>query len=371
MTMMRAARLHKVGEPFKIDEIPVPEPRATDVLVRVKACGVIPNLHNVVTYYPEWFPFLPLPKLPAIYGLDAAGVVEQVGSLVHGIKPGDRVYVNPGLSCGSCPACRRRDNVNCPAFTFQGYFGFGPGSQQLFEDYPYGGFSEFMTAPAANLVKLPESIPFEAAARFGYIGTAYAGLKKARLEAGQTLIIDGATGTLGLGGTLCALGMGARKIFATGRNKELLEKLKSLDPVRIRPIALGERSVHDIVMEETEGFGVDVVLQTLGPQAPVAAVLDSFSALRRGGKAVSIGGVSDPIPLEPFPLMCQQKSLIGSLWFTPGDGEEMAAMADSGMLDLSVFQHTVYPLDQINEALDAINHRHGGFTNVVVNPSNA
>ncbi|HEB3530125.1 TPA: hypothetical protein RZC51_001614 [Burkholderia cenocepacia] len=63
-----------------------------------------------------------------------------------------------------------------------------------------------MTAPSANLVKLPESIPFEAAARFGYIGTAYAGLKKAELEAGQTLIIDGATGTLGLGGTLCALG---------------------------------------------------------------------------------------------------------------------------------------------------------------------
>lgn len=369
MTTMRAARLHKVGEQFKVDEISVPEPRPTDVLVRVKACGVVPNLHNVVAHYPEWFPFLPLPKLPAIYGLDAAGVVERVGSHVHGVKPGDRVYVNPGLSCGSCPACRRRDNTNCPAYTFQGYFGFGPGSQQIYEDYPYGGFSEFMTAPATNLVKLPESISFQQGARFGYIGTAYAGLRKAALEASQTLIIDGATGTLGLGGTLCALGMGARKIFATGRNKELLAQLKELDPVRIRPVVLGERSVHDIVMEETEGYGVDVVLQALGPQAPVAAVLDSFSALRRGGKAVSVGGVSDPIPLEPFPLMCQQKSLIGSLWFTPAEGENMAAMADSGALDLSVFEHEVFSLEQINEALEAVNHRHGGFTNVVIDPT--
>ncbi|MFP3643046.1 alcohol dehydrogenase catalytic domain-containing protein [Paraburkholderia sp. SIMBA_054] len=369
MKTMRAARLHEVGALFQVDEIPVPEPRATDVLVRVKACGVVPNLHNVVAHYPKWFPFLPLPKLPAIYGLDAAGVVEMVGSHVRGIKPGDRVYVNPGLSCGSCPACRRRDNTNCPAYTFQGYFGFGPGSQQIYEDYPCGGFSEFMTAPATNLVRLPESVSFEQGARFGYIGTAYAGLRKAGLEASQTLIIDGATGTLGLGGTLCALAMGARTIFATGRNKELLAQLKELDPARIHPVVIGERSVHDIVMEATEGYGVDVVLQALGPGAPVSNVLDSFSALRRGGKAVSVGGVSDPIPLEPFPLMCQQKSFIGSLWFTPAEGENMAAMADSGALDLSVFEHEVFPLKKINEALDAVNHRHGGFTNVVINPS--
>jgi alcohol dehydrogenase len=369
MKTMRAARLHKVGQPFQVDEIPVPEPRPNDVLVKVQACGVVPNLHNVVAYYPEWFPFLPLPKLPAIYGLDAAGIVESVGSHVVGIKPGDRVYVNPGLSCGSCPACRRRDNTNCPAYTFQGYFGFGPGSQGLFEDYPYGGFSEYMTAPAVNLVKLPESISFEQGARFGYIGTAYAGLRRASLEAGQTLVIDGATGTLGLGGTLCALAMGARTIFATGRNRELLAQLKALAPDRIHPVPLGERSVHDVVMEATDGYGVDAVLQCLGPNAPVSNVLDSFSALRRGGKAVSIGGVSDPIPLEPFPLMCQQKSLIGSLWFTPAEGENMAAMADSGTLDLSVFEHEVFKLEQINEALHAVDQRHGGFTNVVVNPT--
>lgn len=153
MKTMLAARLHQEGSDFSVDTIPVPEPRPTDVLVKVKACGVVPNLRNVVTHYSKWFPFLPLPKLPAIYGLDASGVVEAVGSQVHAIKPGDRVYVNPGLSCGSCPACRRNDNVNCPAYTFQGYFGFGPGSQQIYNDYPYGGFSEFLTAPAANLVK--------------------------------------------------------------------------------------------------------------------------------------------------------------------------------------------------------------------------
>ena len=182
--MMRAARLHKTGEPFQIDTIPVPEVRPTDVLVEVKAAGVVPNLRNVVTHYPTWFPFLPLPKLPAIYGLDSAGVVAEVGSQVRAdIKPGDRVYVNPGLSCGSCQACRRNDPINCTAYTFQGYFGFGPGSQQIYEDYPYGGFGQYLTAPARNLVKLPDSISFEQGARFGYIGTSYSALRKAQFVA--------------------------------------------------------------------------------------------------------------------------------------------------------------------------------------------
>jgi len=365
--MMRAARLHAIGEPFQVDMVPVPDVRPTDVLVEVKAAGVVPNLRNVVTHYSKWFPFLPLPKLPAIYGLDSAGVVAAVGSQVrNGLKVGDRVYVNPGLSCGACTACRRGDHINCTAYTFQGYFGFGPGSQQIYEDYPYGGFGQFLTAPAANLVKLHDSISFEQGARFGYMGTSYSALRKAQFMPGQTVLIDGGTGTLGLGAVILALAMGAGKIFATGRNKALLDKLHKLDPKRIVPIALGARPTSEIVMEATDGYGVDALIETLGPNAPVATVLDSFNALRRGGKAINIGGVADPIPLEPFPLMCLQKSYIGSLWFTTAEGQDMADMAHAGTLDLSVFEHERFTLDKVNEALDAIEQRTGGFTNVVI-----
>lgn len=368
MNKMRAARLHEIGSNFQVDEIEIPEPRPNDVLVRIKSCGVVPNLRNVVTKYPEWFPFLPLPKLPAIFGLDSAGVVEKVGSNVHNIKQGDRVYINPGLSCGSCEACRKRDNTNCEAYTFQGYFGFGPGSQRIYEDYPYGGFAEYSIAPASNLVKLTDSVSFDQAARLGYIGTAYAGLKRANFQAGQTILIDGATGTLGLGGVLVALAMGARKIFATGRNRELLAKLAKLDPKRIQVVPLDDGPSGEVAKRETNGMGVDVVLESLGPNAPVQAVLQALHGLKRGGKIVSVGGVADPIPIEPFPLMCNQWTLIGSLWFTPGEGEELIAMADSGAMDLSVYEHHHFALEQLNEALSDVESRTGGFTNVVINP---
>ncbi len=113
MATMRAARLHQVGTTFSIDEIAVPKPRPNDVLVKVKACGIIPNMKNVMAHYAEWFPFLPLPPLPAIYGLDASGEVVDVGNQVKSIKTGDRVYVNPGTSCGSCHACRAADQLRC------------------------------------------------------------------------------------------------------------------------------------------------------------------------------------------------------------------------------------------------------------------
>ena len=126
MTTMLAARLHKVGEPMRLEHVPVPKPRPTDVLVAVKACGVVPNLTNVLTHWQTWFPELPLPKLPAIFGLDVAGEIAAVGEQVQNFHKGDRVYVNPGLFCGSCPACRADDTMNCTNYTFSGYFGFGP-----------------------------------------------------------------------------------------------------------------------------------------------------------------------------------------------------------------------------------------------------
>jgi alcohol dehydrogenase len=368
MNTMRAARLHEPGAPFRVDTIPVPEPRPTDVVVRVRACGVVPNLKNVVNNYTQRHPTLKPRTLPAVYGLDAVGVVSAVGSTVRSIRPGDRVYVNPALTCGSCPACRRGDSVNCPDFTFHGYFGFGPGSHKLFEDYPYGGFSEYMTAPAANLVKLSEQVSDEEGARFGYLGTAYSALRKAHFSPGQSVLIDGVTGTLGVGAALLALAMGAAKVFGTGRNQALLQRIKAFAPDRVHTLTLGGPSVRDAVLEATDGLGVDALLITLGPGAPAASTLEGLQALRRGGIAVGCGALAETLPVDPLVFMRRQLQFRGSLWFTTAEAEDMAAMAAAKTLDLSVFEHQRFPLDRINEALDAVDQRNGGLTNIIITP---
>lgn len=368
MTTMRAARLHEIGNHFELDEVERPTPGPHDVLVKVACCGVIPNMKNVIEHYAEWFPFLPLPPLPAIYGLDASGTIESVGPDVTDLAPGDRVYVNPGVSCGSCHACRRLEPINCDAYTFLGYFGFGQRSTEMFERYPYAGFAEYMTAPASSIVKLPEAVSFEEGARFGYLGTAYSALRKAGARSGQTVLISGATGTLGLGAVQLARAMGCTTILAMARDTERLERLRAIDPSRIRTISLKDADVDVAAWarEQTDGLGPDIFIDAVGPGAPASVTLDGIASLRRGGRMVSIGGMSEALPLEMFRLMCFQVQVIGSLWFDVGEGQDMAQMAAAGTLDLSVLEHQRFPLDQINQALDAVEQRHGGFSNVVV-----
>ena len=120
--------------------------------------------------------------------------------------------------------------------------------------------------------------------------------------------------------------------------------------------------------ELTGGWGVDSVIDALGPGAPASTMLDAFQALRRGGRAIDIGGMSETLPLNVHWLMDNQIQLIGSNWFSPQEGQEMVDLAEAGLLDLSIFEHHCYPLAQVNEAISGLPNRIGGFSNFVINP---
>jgi alcohol dehydrogenase len=365
---MNAARLHKFGDPMILERVPRLIPRATDVLIEVKACGVVPNLRNVLAHWRGWFPELPLPELPAIFGLDVAGIVVEVGDLVQNFAPGDRVYSNPGLVCGSCASCRADDSINCRNFAFRGYFGFGPASQRQFDAYPYGGMCEFITSPQRNLIALPTNVSFETAARFGYLGTAFAALRKAEVGRGRTVLINGITGTLGLGACLLAMAMGAGKILGTARNAALLRRVRALSPQRIDVLQLGEQAIGAWARSRTKDLGVDAVIDCLGPGASGETLMQAIYALRRGGRAINIGGVGEKVMMDVHWMMDEQISFIGSNWFSPGEGQALADMAEAGLLDLSILEHRRFPLSQVNAALEGIPARNGGFTNLVIAP---
>jgi ABC-type branched-subunit amino acid transport system ATPase component/D-arabinose 1-dehydrogenase-like Zn-dependent alcohol dehydrogenase len=270
---MLAARLYKVGEPMVLEQIPLPEPDSTEVRVRVKACNIVPNLANVLKMWTTWFPQLPLPRLPAIFGLDPAGVVDSVGSRVHNFKPGDRVYVNPGRYCGSCEPCRNGDLINCRSYAFCGYFGFSEGAKRVLDENPYGGLAEYMLAPQYSLVKIPDNLSFEAAARFGYLGTAYSAMRKVGVRAGSSMLVNGISGTLGIGCALFGLGMGATRILGTARNWPLLERVKALSPRRIEIFQMDAgRPIDDWVRELTDGEGVDLIPSIWKASSPRTSV---------------------------------------------------------------------------------------------------
>ncbi|WP_079158563.1 alcohol dehydrogenase catalytic domain-containing protein [Streptomyces caniscabiei] len=364
---MRAARMHHVGEPMKLEELPVPEPGRGDVRVAVHAVNIVPNLANILHMWTTWFPHSPLPTLPAIFGLDPAGVVEAVGEGVHEFEVGDRVYVNPGRSCGSCRSCRDNDSINCASYAFAGYFGFSPTALDLLDRYQ-GGLAEYMVAPAYSLVKLPDNLSFNTAARFGYLGTMYSALRKAGAAPGRSVLINGISGTLGIGAALLAPAFGLTRVYGTGRDKALLEQVRELGGGRLRVHSLDDGPLDEWIHEETDGYGVDIYIDALGPGAPHETFRAGMRAMARGGIAVNIGAVAGDLPIDIHRMMDQQLRLTGSAWFTSGEGQAMADLVEAGVIDLGPLEHQVFPLDEINDAIGGISRRNGGFSNFVISP---
>jgi alcohol dehydrogenase len=363
--LMQAARLHTPGGPMLIEQVEKPTLHPSDVLIEVKACGVIPNM-NAIFSGALWNR---LPPLPAIVGLDAAGVVAGVGTEVDGVAVGNRVYVNPWLSCGTCHYCRTQTGMLCDAAAFQGYFGFFPKSEKLLRRYPYGGFSQFMTASPDRLVHLPASVSFDQAARFGYLGTSFSGLRFGGVGAGTWLAINGVTGTLGVGATLFALAMGATRILGIGRNREILNQLIALAPSRVDVLALGDAPIEDWLRSRTDQLGVDVLLDCSARAADVGHARDALAAVKRGGIAVAIGALSQPLSIDAIRFMNSRVQLRGSNWFTTGEAQSMAELAGVGALDLGKLVTRAYPLAGVNDALLDVKNRPGGFVNVVVHPN--
>lgn len=367
--MMKVARLHEAAGTMRLEEMAKPTPREYDVLVRVRACGVQPNLRNIITHGPDVYPNRPLPPFPAIFGLDVTGEIVEMGSKVRDVKIGDRVYVNPGRSCGTCRHCRQGDSISCSRYTYAGYFGFSKKSLEIFEQYPYGGFGEFMTAPATALVKLPDNLSFETGARFGYIGTAYSALKRSHARAPSTLLINGASGTLGVSCVVSALALGVNKILGTGRNMALLERVKALAPERIEIFSLDKGSITEWAKQQTDGEGVDIAIDCLGQGAAHETFVDGLYSLRRGGTFVNIGATRGKVPIEVHHLMSSNIVYISSLWFTTREAHEFVSLAQSGLLDVSVFETRSYPLESIEDAIEGSHDRsNGGFSWVVVHP---
>jgi Threonine dehydrogenase and related Zn-dependent dehydrogenases len=175
-----------------------------------------------------------------------------------------------------------------PLLHLQRLFRLRPDAQKIYDLYPYGGFCEFMTAPQYALVKLPDTVTFEQAARFGYLGTSFGAMKKANAVAASPCWSMGSAARSD-SARAAGLAMGMTRILGTGRNKELLDRVKALAPDRIEVHALEDGATASWAKQRTNGDGVDFMISALGPGSPappcsihcrpfVGAVAPSMSA---------------------------------------------------------------------------------------------
>ncbi len=291
---MKAVRFHEHGglDVLRLEEVPDPEPGPGEALIRVRYCA----LNHLDLWQRRGIPGV---RLPHCSGSDVAGeVVRAFG----GVGEGQRVLVQPGISCGRCAACLGGEDNLCRSYGLVGY-------------QSEGGYAELVTVPVENIVPIPDHISLLDAAAFPmtFLSAWHMLVTKAALRPGETVLILAAGSGLGQAAIQVAVAQGARVIVTAGSDEKL---------ARARDLGAHEGIDHyrqDIVKEVrrfTDRRGVDVVCEHVG-QATWEA---SMKSLKRGGRLVTCGATTGPsVSMDIRHLFSRQISLIGSYVGSKGE----------------------------------------------------
>lgn len=314
---MAAVRMARFGGPEVLESVRVPLPSlgAHDVLIRVAYCGVC--RHDLLTRAGAF----PRIDLPVILGHQVSGHVVAVGEAVAGVAEGARVMSMIYTGCGGCAACDAGNQALClderPRF--------------LGEDVD-GGYAEYVRVRADTLVPVPDGVSLKAAAVvICTVGTAYHALvTRARLQRGETVVLTGASGGVGIHAMRLARQLGARVIAVTSsaRRRADLEAAGANDVV-VAPALDFAREVKRL----TGGRGADAVIEIVG----AATLSASIHAVRNGGRVVMLGNVEGlPAEIRPAHFILKEISLIGTKSCTTAELADALAMISAGELAVDV-----------------------------------
>ena len=223
--------------------------------------------------------------------------------------------------------------------------------QQLWRD---GSFAQLAHYPARCLTVLPGAAQFDRKMLpfLASLAIADGGLRRGGLEAGQIVVINGATGQLGGAGVLLALAHGAAKVVATGRNEQRLKTLTRIDP-RIAVHVLESRREKDSkAIRKLSNGPVDLVVDYLAHTPTPDPTLAAFDTLRLGGTMVLVGGVRHQLPIPYEQIMRRQLTLRGSFMFDRKGALLAWNMVRNGAVDLSQVKAHAFDLQEIDQAID-------------------
>ena len=311
---MRALCLTAPGGPGHLAVVDLAPPvlRApTDVRIGVRAAA----LNHLDLFLANGAPGIPVPAFPHIVGTDGAGIVSEVGAEVTHVRPGDRVLINPGISCGECESCQNGEEIFCRQFGLLG-------------EHRSGTAAEEIVIPGRNVLPITGDWSWPAAAAFPLSTlTAWRMLTtRARLAPGEQVLIWGIGGGVAVAALQIARHLGAR-VAVTSSSEVKLELARALGA----ELGINHSTTDDVpaAVKRHFGSGVHVVVETVG--APTWQ--RSLKALRPGGRLVMCGATGGPaVELDVRKLFWFQWSLLGSTMGTSREFAEIVALGEAGLL---------------------------------------
>ena len=353
---MKAAVLSEVGGHLRLEDIPRPQPRAGEVLVKVVACGVCHTDLHVIKGEVA-FP------LPCVLGHEISGVVAEVATDVQTIRPGDAVVCSFIMPCGTCYHCVRGRDDLCETFfalnrlkgtLYDGESRLCRADGATLAMYSMGGLAEYAVVPASDVFPAPANVPLPDACILGCaMMTAYGAVKnQARVQPSDSVAVVG-VGGVGSNVLQIARAFGAGQIIAVDVRDDKLEAARGLGATHTVNAAQGDPVAA--VNALTNGRGVDVALEALGrPET----VVNAFMMTCDGGRVVLIGIAPGTATagIEITRLVRRGIHLMGSYGCrVRTDLPEVLALAAHGQVSVSQPITRRYRLEQVDGAYAALN----------------
>lgn len=346
---MRAAVCRAFGRPLEIEDLQLDPPRAREVAVEIAACAIC---HSDIHFADgAWGG-----TLPAVYGHEAAGVVEAVGPEVQRTRPGDRVVVSLLRSCGHCFFCQRGESHLCeqeaPADRESGLR--TRDGEPVVQAMHTGAFAEKVVVDESQVAVVPVSLPFDVASLLGCgVITGYgAVVDRAAVPAGANVVVIG-TGGVGLNSVQGAVLCGARQIVAVDISPAKRDAATDFGATHTVDPSAGDAEAE--IRALTGGRGADYVFVTVGR---ADAIEKGLTYVRRGGTLVVVGmpPSGETFRVVTVDLVHDDVRILGSKM-----GSSRLALAvprlvelyGQGRLKLDELITARYPLEQINDAMAA------------------
>lgn len=340
---MKAAVFDEFGGPevLRIAELPVPEPGAGEVLLRVRAAG----LNHLDLWLRRGLPIDT--TMPHIGGSDIAGEIAALGPGITGIKLGTRVVVDPSVGCGDCEWCRAGEIPLCVDYRIIG-------------EHVNGGFAEYVAVPATNLLPIPGDVSFEDAAAAPLVFlTAWRGLiTRGRLAPGDAVLVTGASGGVATAAIQIAKHAGATVYAVT--TTENVQAVRDLGADVIYDRTAGPFAKQ--LWQDTGKRGVDIVFDSVGS----ALWEQNVRSLARGGRLVVYGATTGhEAKLDLRAVFWKQIEVVGTTMSNRAEFDEVMRLVFGGALRPVV--DAVLPLAEIRSAHERL-ERGDQFGNIVVVP---
>ncbi|HOK56164.1 MAG TPA: NAD(P)-dependent alcohol dehydrogenase [bacterium] len=320
--------------------------REDDVLVRVRCVGIC---GSDVHYFLEGRIGDQIVKDKIIVGHEASGEVIEVGKNVKKLKKGDKVAIEPGISCGKCEFCIKGKPNICPNVKF---LGTPPVN---------GAFREYMVMPEENLIKIPDGLEYEEGVLSEPLAIGVYTVKLSQIETGDDVAILGA-GPIGLSILFSARISGANRIFVSDLIKERLEFAEKIGANYT--VDAKKNDITEIVKKITNNRGVDISFEAAGKRETFRQVIHTS---RIGGKCVFVGiPTEDTVEFEAHIMRRKELKLINIRRSAFCTEIALNLMKNSELPFKEMITHR-FPFEKIEEALNLVAEYRDGVIKCVVN----